>query len=256
MATYEPRTYRQRVGVPGLVAFRALVGETDLHIQASVGDSESPRDAVRALKPTALAAVREARRIVESEIALCPEFQTSLAPLDARAGASDIVSRMYAAGQAAGVGPMAAVAGAVAEFVGHSLHDRSPELIVENGGDIYLRSPKKRTVAIYAGDSPLSYRLGIQIPPNEGLGICTSAGTVGHSFSQGKADAAIAISDDTALADAVATALGNRVKQARHIQDAVDWASSVHGIRQALVILGADMGVWGEFELRGIDKPE
>ena len=71
----------------------------------------------------------------------------------------------------------------------------SPEIIIENGGDIYLRSFKDKIIGIYAGSSPLTGRFGLEIAgADTPLGICTSSGTVGHSLSHGKVDAAIALS--------------------------------------------------------------
>ncbi len=121
---------------------------------------------------------------------------------------------MAAAAQTAGVGPMAAVAGAIAECVGRELLEFSPEVIVENGGDIFLKVSHRRTVGIFAGDSPLTGRIGIQIEARDTpLGVCTSSGTVGHSLSFGRADAVVVLAPAAALADAAATAIGNRVSR-------------------------------------------
>ena len=110
---------------------------------------------------------------------------------------------MIFAAQAAGVGPMAAVAGALAEQVGQRLLKSTSEVIIENGGDIFIGARQILTVGVYAGGSPLSLKLGLRIDPAKGIrGICTSSGTVGHSLSFGKADAVCVLSDSCALADA------------------------------------------------------
>jgi len=155
---------------------------------------------------------------------------------------------MYEAAQQASVGPMAAVAGAVAEHVARQLAGQSPQIVVENGGDIYIISQVSRVIGIQAGESPLSGRLGLVVPAGS-LGVCTSSGTVGHSLSFGKADAALIAADSGALADALASALGNRVQTADDVAAAMDWVQTVPGVRQALVIVGETLGVWGEFEL-------
>ena len=117
------------------------------------------------------------------------------------------MKQMIEAGQKAGVGPMAAVAGAIAECVGRELLAFSPEIIIENGGDIYLKCLKKRVVGIFAGKSPLTGKIGLEIDAKDTpLGVCTSSGTVSHSLSFGKADAAVAIAPSATLADAAATA--------------------------------------------------
>ncbi len=106
----------------------------------------------------------------------------------------------------------------------------SPEVIVENGGDIFLKTSQAATVALYAGNSPLSLKVGILLAAAmTPLGVCTSSGTVGHSLSLGRADAACVLAADTALADAAATALGNRVKVPDDIPAALEWLSNTPG---------------------------
>ena len=147
-------------------------------------------------------------------------------------------------------GPMAAVAGAIAELVGRELLRFSPEVIVENGGDIFLCSSQRRRVGIFAGPSPFSNRIAIEVESaGKPLGVCTSAGTVGHSISFGRADAACVISRDAALADAAATAVGNLVQSEEDIPRAIEFARSVEGVIGAVVIKGKHMGAWGEIEV-------
>jgi len=148
------------------------------------------------------------------------------------------------------VGPMAAVAGAIAEAVGRELLNFSSEVIVENGGDIFLCHKKTRHIGIYAGDSPLSGKLALEIEPEDTpLGVCTSSGTVGHSLSFGKADAAIVISPSTALADAAATAVGNLVKTAEDMPRAIEFVREVEGLTGIAIIVGDKMAVWGKINL-------
>jgi ApbE superfamily uncharacterized protein (UPF0280 family) len=145
---------------------------------------------------------------------------------------------------------MAAVAGAVAEAIGRDLLGFSPEIIVENGGDIFLKISKKRLVGIYAGHSSLSKRIALEIMPRETpLGVCTSSGTVGHSLSLGSADAVIVLSPSTALADAAATAICNIVKTVDDIPRAIEKAQGIEGLRGLVVIMGDKMGVWGKAKI-------
>jgi Uncharacterized conserved protein len=81
------------------------------------------------------------------------------------------------------------------------------------------------------------------------LGVCTSSGTVGPSLSFGKADAVTIVSPSTALADSVATAVGNRVKKADDISFSLKVAESLPGIKGVIIIVGEKMGVWGNIEL-------
>ncbi len=157
---------------------------------------------------------------------------------------------MIRAGKKAGTGPMAAVAGAVAEFVGKELLQWSPEVIIENGGDIFLKVARPILVGIFAGNSRLSGRLGIQVEPTIlPIGICTSSGRVGPSLSLGVSDAATIISKDTALADAVATAMGNRIRSDRDLKAAVEWAMTIPGVEGALAAIDEKMAVLGDLEL-------
>jgi ApbE superfamily uncharacterized protein (UPF0280 family) len=134
------------------------------------------------------------------------------------------------------VGPMASVAGAVAEFVSKDLLPLSDELIIENGGDIYLETSKERTIGLYAGPSPLSLKVGLIITPEDApLGVCTSSATVGPSLSFGKADAVCILSKSGALADAAATAVGNVVKERKDIERGLN-LGKIEGINGVLTL--------------------
>ena len=236
---YQPRTYRHCIDSKDLMAFTVTVKETDLYIRATAN-----------LQRKALRLVLKYRQQLEKYIEQDPAFLTSLEPLPTPENAPHIVRRMIEATQQAGVGPMAAVAGAIAEHVGEELLAFSPEIIIENGGDIYLKLLKKRVVGIFAGESPLTGKIGIEIDPGDTpLGVCTSSGTVGHSLSFGKADAAVAIASSATLADAAATAIGNRVKQASDIASAIEFSQGIAGLRGALIIIGDKIGAWGEVKL-------
>lgn len=235
----EPRTYRHWVEGKDLIPFNVIVKETDLYIRAS---SNLTRKARRL--------VLKYRSILEKYIERYPPFLTSLEPLPIPTDAPHIIRQMSEAAYEAGVGPMAAVAGAIAEFVGNELLAFSPEIIVENGGDIYLKSLTRRTVGIFAGKSPLTGKIGLEINAQDTpLGICTSSGTVGHSLSYGKADAVVALSESATLADAAATAIGNLVSQPGDITSAIEFGKSISGLKGLIIIKDANMGVWGEVKL-------
>lgn len=194
--------------------------------------------------------VRTCRAQIEDAIARRPVFLKSLVPLEEDPGDAPIVHRMIQAGKKAGTGPMAAVAGAVAEFVGQGLLAWSRELIIENGGDVFLKVAHPIVVGILAGTSSLSGRLGIRVEPTGlPLGVCTSSGTVGPSMSAGRAEAATIISRDVILADAVATAMGNRIAHPRDLKNAVEWAMKVKGVDGALAVTGEVIAALGNLEL-------
>ena len=237
---YKPREYRSWIRNSGLVSFEVVEKETDLFISVS-----------KDLEGEALDSVINYRKDIDDYIKRAPAFRTTLEPMKAREDAPPIVRAMCEAGSKAGVGPMAAVAGAVAEFVGRDLMKFSDEVIVENGGDIFMATGKKRVIGVYAGEeSPFTGKLAVEIAPaKNGVGVCTSSGTVSHSLSFGKADAALIISGDAPLADAVATATGNRVKTAADIEGAIEFAKSVEGVMGVLILIGSKMGSWGSVRL-------
>ena len=205
---YEKRAYRNWVKTDDLVKFEVIVKETDLLVRAERNFSKETRNSVL-----------KYRHQLETYIVMNPEFQKSLIPLRDDPYAPEMVREMIQSSQLAHVGPMAAVAGAMAEWVSKDLLKLSKEVIVENGGDIYLATSRERTVGIYAGDSSLSLKIGIVIEPEQTpLGICTSSGTVGPSLSLGKADAVCILAKSSALADAAATAVGNIIKEKKDIE--------------------------------------
>jgi len=160
---------------------------------------------------------------------------------------------MLQAAMLAQVGPMAAVAGAIAEKVGVDLLTHTQQIVVENGGDIFLKVSKDLTIGIYAGNSPLSDKIGLKILlSHTPLGVCTSSGTVGHSLSFGKSDAVTVIAQSTPLADAAATAIGNLVKEKRDIEKGLELAKFIKGIHGALIIVNDQFGAWGNIEIVSI----
>jgi ApbE superfamily uncharacterized protein (UPF0280 family) len=236
---FQPRIYRHWIEGKDLVSFNVKVQETDLYIRAS---SNLQRKAQRL--------VLKYRWQLEQYIEKNPEFKTSLNPLPIPTNAPRIINDMLKASQKTNVGPMAAVAGAVAEYVGRELLEFSPEIIVENGGDIFLKLKRKRIVGIYAGNSPLTGKLGLEIKPMDTpLGVCTSSGTVGHSFSYGKADAALIVAKSAILADAAATAICNQVKTQDDISNAIEFGLKILELKGIVIIIGNAIGVWGDVEL-------
>jgi len=236
---YQPRFYRSWTKDKDLVSFSVLVKETDLFVMAT-----------RNLRRKAWKEVVKQRASLEAYIERHPEFGAALNPIEVRKDSPQIVRTMAKAAAAAGVGPMAAVAGAIAECVGREILPFSREVIVENGGDIFIRTRRKRLVGIYAADSPFTGKMALEIQPEETpLGICTSSGTVGHSLSFGRADACIAISLSTALADASATAMGNLVMMTDDIGRGLEFAKGIEGLEGAVVIKDDCIGMWGKVKL-------
>ncbi len=239
---YRERTYRNLLLEQGLVSFQVQVKETDLYIRATQN-----------LREPAYQSILRYRYQLEQYILGHPEFFHSLIPLGDDEFAPPIVRRMIWAARCAGVGPMAAVAGAIAEAVGQDLLRESPEVIVENGGDIFLRSSKEVNVGIFAGPSPLSLRIGLRVPGAEHpQGVCTSSATVGPSLSFGRADAVCVLAASAALADGAATAVGNLVRSPLDLERGLEKARSIEGLTGVVIILGEKMAAWGQIQLTEI----
>lgn len=237
----EHRFYRyQHHCRKGWFSFRVVYLETDLWIRA-----------LSFLEKEALESVLKCRYQLNHYIESHPEFLKSLRPIDDDPLAPPLVRSMIEAGRHANVGPMAAVAGAIAQSVALDLKEQSPHIVIENGGDCYMNLAEEITVGIYAGpDSPFSGKIAIRFKPDRfPLGICTSSGTVGHSLSFGKADAVTVIAKDAALADAAATALGNHVKTPGEIKQALELAQSIPDLEGALILVKDSMGAWGNLEI-------
>ena len=242
MPEYRERIYRNSIKVKDLVSFNVSVKETDLSISAE-----------RDLKREAEDIVLNIRYKIENYISMNPEFMSSLDPVPDDPFAPPIIKDMIENSRKAGVGPMASVAGAVAQYLGLELLEYTGQIIIENGGDIFLRVSRDVTVSIYAGESPLSNRVGIIIPKKKmPLGVCSSSGRIGHSLSLGISDVTCILSPSALLADSAATALGNRIHSKKDLQIIHETAESIEGITGGVAIVGDEMAVWGEVELTAI----
>ncbi len=193
------------------------------------------------------------RQDIERYIKTHHNFKISFKPLTIASSAPEIVKSMGIAAQAANVGPMAAVAGAIAEELGAYMDRHCREIIIENGGDIYIKSGHERTIAIYAGKTKFSYKIGLQVAAGETpFSLCTSSGTTGSSISLGRADAVVIKAHSAALADAVATATANRIQTPADLNPAIEFARAIPGVTGALAIKEQYLGVWGDMNLVGI----
>jgi len=231
--------YRRYHEKPGLISFEITVKETNLNIQAQTD-----------LTDQAIRATLKYRQYIETHILQYPEFSTALSPLPSPALAPGIIIAMTEAARQANVGPMAAVAGAMAEYVGKNLLDLSDEVVVENGGDIFIKSNTETVFSIYAGNSPLSMTTGILVEKqNTPFAMCTSSGTLGHSKSFGAADAVSVLAPSCCLADAAATALCNRVKTQGDIEKTIHLGKQIQNIQGIVIIKGKQIGLWGDLKL-------
>jgi uncharacterized protein len=235
----QERTYRSQLSHDRLISFRTVVKETDLFIRASMN-----------LEAQAKESILLQRGYIESFIQQHPDFLLSLVPLQFPSPVPGIIADMLDAAAISGVGPMAAVAGAIAEHVGHDLLQFSQEIIIENGGDVFIQTSQPVTIGIFANRSPLNMRIGLKIDCRDGpMAVCTSSGTVGHSLSFGTADAVSVVSRSCAVADAAATAIANQVKQNSDVQKAIYFGKDIKGVKGLVIIKNDKAGMWGDIDV-------
>jgi len=235
------RGYRRSLDpASGETAFQVVVEQTDLHLVARAD-----------LSSAVGSFLHELRGPLKAYIAACPEFLESLVPVEVPADAPALVRDMAAAGLACGVGPMAAVAGAIAQAVADRFAPLSPDVLVENGGDCYLHSTRPRTVALLAdpaGGPSLGLRLEV---PDFPCSLCSSSARIGHSLSLGRGDLVAVRSRSGALADAAATALCNLLRTRRDLDRVMAAAQALQpaGVDGVFAQLGGAIAAWGEMEL-------
>jgi ApbE superfamily uncharacterized protein (UPF0280 family) len=188
------------------------------------------------------------RGILEEYIGLHPEFRQSLEPLDLLAGAPDVAQSMARAAKLVGVGPMAAVAGAMAQFASRAALDAGArEVIVDNGGDIYVCAVEPVIIGLKTGTADLAEKLAFSLKPDDTpISICSSSGKMGHSMSLGECDLATVVAKDAALADAAATKAANLVKTVDDIDPALDSIAGIEGVDGVLIIKGDRVGLAGK----------
>ncbi len=244
---FEPRLYREKYNSDQLEYFRIVYKETDLFVGI---DTKSDIDEIEVFAENF---IFDLRNELEKYIEINPDFSSSLIPLDFDKNAPKIAREMMLATEKPATGPMASVAGAFAEFLGQAIIKRYDvnELIIENGGDVFLKNQTEKIISIFAGNSPLSEKVGLVIPTGyPSLGICTSAGTVGHSFSFGEADAVMIVCESSLVADAYATAFGNFVYNEAMIDPIIHKIKNISEILSCVIIKDEKMAVCGKLEIK------
>lgn len=237
---WDIRTYRDFSNTK-LVPFNAVVEETDIYFLAQKDLSEF-----------AIEFIKKYRNCIESYILSHPDFLTSLSPLPQsnsdESCLPEIIKQMLHFSRVAGVGPMAGVAGAIAEFVGKEILNYSDEVIVENGGDVFLSVKSEKIVQLMtpANIPPIRFRIQPEKTP---LGICTSSGTVGHSKSFGLADSVTVVSKSTILADCAATAICNLVNSPEDIKIGIEHSKEIKGVDGIIIVCGGKIGFFGDIEV-------
>jgi ApbE superfamily uncharacterized protein (UPF0280 family) len=241
------RTYRSQFNAERFISFEIKYLETDLWIGINTASFKEEMQTLAAAK------TEELRKKLDKYIETEPFFKKSLKPFSPSESALAEAKAMAAATETAGVGPMAAVAGLFAREVGETILQNFSveEMVIENGGDIFALIKNELVLSVFAGESPLSERIGLVIPAETGkIGICTSAGNVGPSMSFGKADAVVVICKDAVLADAFATGFGNKVKSPNDVEKVINQSEKFSEILSMLIVCEDKVGIRGDFEIR------
>ncbi len=259
---YEERFYRKYHNNLNQLKFIVCVEETDLLIIMDDVDD------ISILKQLIKCMVLEIRKKIISFSKIDPEFLTALKPIiispeiiESQKKGQDIIinkniiKMMYDGSITCNVGPMATVAGVTAQVIVESLISKygNINIIIENGGDIFMNTLVAKKVSVYAGNSSLSNKLALLIQPEDTpISICTSSGTIGHSLSFGKADAVVVVSKQSAIADGAATYLCNQIQSAKDINKTLSLAKSINGVIGVIIIVGEQMGIVGDINITKI----
>ncbi|MBO4560866.1 MAG: UPF0280 family protein [Bacteroidaceae bacterium] len=244
---YRERSYRSRFSDDERRWFCVKFLESDLWIGVDSGSYSASMEA------DTYAMLVDVRRKMDAYLLMDPAYKEALTPYDAGIEAPDILKDMSKVSHKTGIGPMSAVAGAVALKIADFIKSQFgvKEVIVENGGDIFAHVHSDMDIAVFAGQSPLSEKIGLHIPAGSfPLGICTSSGTVGPSLSLGRADAVMIVCKDVMLADSYATAMANRIRTVNDLQPVIDRITNTPDILGAIAVKDDRMAICGQFELR------
>ncbi len=182
------------------------------------------------LKKEAYSILLKYRIQIENFIKTCPEFLKSLTPIEFKNNKPEIINEMLIASKKANVGPFASVAGAISQFVCKDLKKLCNEVIIENGGDIYIDTQNERLVQIYSNHFD---NIGIKIKKEmQPIAICSSSAKIGHSLSFGKADLVVVIGKNAPICDAFATSICNKIRNENNLQNVLNNVKekSIYGI--------------------------
>ena len=244
---YQARTYRNKMGLERFISFNVSNYESDLWVGI---DKQSY---THEIKDFVLKRILYYRELINHYSKNHKEFLESHKPVVIFENSPKIVKEMAKAAKKSNIGPMGSVAGAFSEFIAKDIIEKYnvKEIVIENGGDIFLKIETSIIISVFAGKSSLSEKIGIQIPPSSTpCGVCTSAGTIGHSFSYGKADALMIVCKNTLLADVYATKFCNKVIDENSIQPVLEEIKTIPEILSAIIIINDKVGFCGSLEVK------
>lgn len=241
---YEPRTYREQYNRDRFSFFQIALKETDLWI--GLGKEFPILPHLNKLRKK----IGMLREEIEARVQSDPEFAKSHLPVSPHANDSDLIRAMKEDSSKAGVGPMATVAGVIARETGVFLSEINPEseIVVENGGDIFMKINNKIILSPFSPASASFRNISIIIPGEEEIiSVCSSSGQFGHSFSYGKADLVTVLGKNTCLCDAWATSIANCIKDEQDLSEISEILPD--GLDAVMAITGKKVWYKGKFPL-------
>jgi ApbE superfamily uncharacterized protein (UPF0280 family) len=196
--------------------------------------------------------IKEIYGFLESCIKKEPVFEKSLVPLEIKEYFPPIIKRMCRKAAIFNVGPMATVAGAVCDHIASGLDRHCRRLIIENGGDIFIKSNKDVDIGVYLKNKYFADKICLKIRAGDTpCGICSSSGMFGHSLSLGRSDLVVVLAKSTISADGAATSIANKINKPADINKTIIDYKNIKGITGILVVKDDNLGVWGNIELTG-----
>ncbi|HID42696.1 MAG TPA: UPF0280 family protein [Archaeoglobaceae archaeon] len=235
---YEERFYRK--DSHSKFSLEVAFGESDLFISLDKGIE----------KEKAKEILKKYYTKIENYIKENPRFFSSLAPLEEDKDAPSIVKDMFACSRLTGIGPFSCVAGAIAFYVGKELLNFSSEVIVENGGDIFLKINEDKKIGVYLGEKFPKKYLTLKIKKRDyPFGIASSSSYLGHSLNFGRVDLLMVIAKNSIIADGFATALSNRTKEERDVEEILEFVKNNPSLEGILIFFEGKIFLWGDFEI-------
>ena len=231
--------YRNKISAEGRYSFRLDYKYSGLYIICD-------RDIGSELEEPVLSFYRNIETVIDEHT----DFEKSLVPIKAAKDLPRIIKEMCSAGEVFSVGPMATIAGALCDYLAKSLIGRCSFLMIENGGDVYIKSGDPLEVGIFTKNIYFRDKLTLLIEAGQTpCGICSSSGSFGHSLSLGKSDLVTVLSRTATIADAAATSIANTVNHEEDIDKAIARFSKYKEVEGLIIIKNKRIGLWGKLQL-------
>ncbi len=193
--------------------------------------------------------IKEIYHLLGSCIKENPSFQKSLSPLKIKPEYPPVIKKMCQKAAIFNVGPMATVAGAVCDYLASGLDRYCSRLIIENGGDVFIKTNKDIKVGVYLKNKHFEDKIYLKIKAvGTPCGLCSSSGSFGHSLSMGSSDLVVVMAKSTISADGAATSIANNIRDPEDISKTISSYKNIKDIKGILIVKDDRLGVWGNIE--------